>query len=155
MSETVLSPAKQELLLRLRGAAHASPGGPVPLRGGTGSPTLVLVYPVGGALFCYAALTAALETSSPVYGFADAGELAGEAPEQRIPRLAAWYLAELGEAEVPRPRVLGDSPDTSGDWAPFVSGPIDRHVVPGDHYDLLFGAAAARVARVVGEVLRR
>ena len=75
----------------------------MPLRGGTSSPTLVLVHPIGGALFCYAALTAALETSSPVYGFADAGELA----------------------------------------------------VPGDHYDLLSGAAAARVARVVGEVLRR
>jgi thioesterase domain-containing protein len=266
MTETVqdLSPAKAELLRRLRSDRPAT--GPVPLRPGSGSPTLVLVHPVGGALFCYAALTAALRSSSPVYGFADAGEETGDGPEQRIPRLASRYLAELREADVPRPWLLGgwsfggvvayemarqdgdvanvllldaayvsddeaaaapepvvrrwfvrdiarlagvpeeriaddpgekeleelvglgpdelseryrifeansrgllayrpgpyrgvvtlvlaeESPDVSGEWAQHVSGRIDSHFVPGDHYELLSGSSVELVARIVDDL---
>ena len=105
-----LSPAKQELLRRLRSDATGAAGGgsgPIPLRPGDGSPALVLVHPVGGALFCYAALTAALRTASPVYGFADAPEPDPGPPAHRVKRLASRYVAELREAGVPRPWVLG------------------------------------------------
>ena len=64
-----LSPAKQELLRRLRSEQPKHDGGPISLRAGDGSPALVLVHPVGGALFCYAPLAAALRAPSPVYGF--------------------------------------------------------------------------------------
>lgn len=264
MSETTLSPAKQELLCRLRGDRRAP--GPVPLRPGSGAPAIVLVHPVGGALFCYAGLTAALRTSAPVYAFADDGDATDEGPEQRIPRLASRYLAQLREANIPRPWLLGgwsfggvvayemarqdgevanvllldaayvsekepaagavvrqwfvrdiarlagapeeriaaglgdadleelvglgseelleryrifeansrgllayrpgpyegsvtlvlaqDSPDVSGEWAQHVSGRIDSHFVPGDHYDLLSGSSVGLVARIVDEVLQ-
>jgi thioesterase domain-containing protein len=105
-----LSPAKQELLRRLRSEEQPKPdGGPISLRAGEGSPTLVLVHPVGGALFCYAPLAAALRAPSPVYGFADEtdGGDGDEPPEERIPRLAREYLDRLRESDVPGPWVLG------------------------------------------------
>jgi thioesterase domain-containing protein len=102
-----LSPAKQELLRRLRSEEPKPNGGPISLRAGEGSPTLVLVHPVGGALFCYAPLAAALRAPSPVYGFADeTGDGDGPA-EERIPRLAQEYLDRLRESDIPRPWVLG------------------------------------------------
>lgn len=274
-----LSPAKRELLNRLRSsgtrARSAGDSGPILLRPGGGSPALVLIHPVGGALFCYATLTGALRTTSPVYGFADALELESEteAPAQSIPRLASRYLAQL-RAEVSGPWVLGGwsfgglvayemarqsaaksrvllldagfvsedegtpppdselrrwfardiarlagvpdddigfgsgneelgelvertgaepglgrdelferyrifaansrsllayrprsydgavtlvlaeaSPDITGDWTQYVSGPIDCHVVPGDHYEMLTGPSAERLACIIDDVL--
>jgi thioesterase domain-containing protein len=103
-----LSPAKQELLRRLRSEEQPKPdGGPISLREGEGSPALVLVHPVGGALFCYAPLAAALRAPSPVYGFADESGDGDEPAEERIPRLAREYLDRLRESGIPRPWVLG------------------------------------------------
>jgi thioesterase domain-containing protein len=104
-----LSPAKLELMRRLRSEQPKPGGGPISLRAGDGSPALVLVHPVGGALFCYAPLVGALRAPSPVYGFADetaAGDGDGP-PEERIPRLAQEYLDRLRESGIPRPWVLG------------------------------------------------
>ena len=274
-----LSPAKRELLRRVRSegatAWPADDSGPIALRPGTAPPALVLLHPVGGALFCYAALTAALRTSAPVYAFADESEPAPEPPAQRIPRIASEYLGRLREAEIPRPWVLGgwsfggvlayeiarqdgegshvvlldaayvpeeestpppdteirrwfardvarlagvpaervdsssddeveellagtgakvgmdadeiseryrlfvanahallayraepydgaatlvlaeESPDVTDAWAKYLSGPIDRHVIPGDHAEVLSVASAERIAPIVDEVLRR
>jgi thioesterase domain-containing protein len=105
--EPALSPAKLELLRRLRGDRPPTTSGPISLRAGEGSPTLVLVHPVGGALFCYAPLAAALQAPSPVYGFADETGDGDEPPVERIPRLAEQYLADLRENGIPRPWVLG------------------------------------------------
>ena len=104
-----LSPAKQELLRRLRSEHPQPASGLISLRAGDGSPALVLVHPVGGAVFCYAPLAAALRAPSPVYGFVDeTGDGNGDGPpEERIPRLAREYLDRLGESGVPRPWVLG------------------------------------------------
>jgi thioesterase domain-containing protein len=62
---------------------------------------------VGGALFCYAPLAAALGAPSPVYGFADETDEGDDPPEERIPRLAREYLDRLRESDVPRPWVFG------------------------------------------------
>jgi thioesterase domain-containing protein len=103
-----LSPAKQELLRRLRSDEQPTHGdGPISLRAGEGSPALVLVHPVGGAVFCYAPLASALRAPSPVYGFADETGDGDEPPPERIPRLAKQYLAQLRESGIPRPWVLG------------------------------------------------
>lgn len=103
-----LSPAKQELLRRLRSEEQPKPdAGPISLREGDGSPALVLVHPVGGAVFCYAPLAGALRAPSPVYGFADETGDGEGPPEERIPRLAREYLDRLRESGVPRPWVLG------------------------------------------------
>jgi thioesterase domain-containing protein len=103
-----LSPAKQELLRRLRSEQQPKPdGGPISLRAGEGSSALVLVHPVGGAVFCYAPLAAALRTPSPVYGFADETGDGDGPPEERIPRLARAYLDRLRANGIRRPWVLG------------------------------------------------
>jgi len=102
-----LSPAKQELLRRLRSERPHETSGLISLRAGEGSPALVLVHPVGGALFCYAPLAAALRAPSPVYGFVDEGGDGEGPPEERVPRLAREYLDRLRESGVPRPWVLG------------------------------------------------
>jgi thioesterase domain-containing protein len=275
-----LSPAKRELLRRVRlegaDAAPADDSGPIALRPGTSPPALVLVHPVGGAIFSYAALTAALRTSAPVYGFADEHDPAPEPSAQRIQRLASRYLSQLREALIPRPWVLGgwsfggvvayeiarqdgqashvvlldaayvseeeaatpppeseirrwfardvarlagippervdvssdeeveellartgaevgleadeireryrlfaanshallayrpapydgaatlvlaeESPDVTDAWARYVSGPIDRHVIPGDHAEVLTVASAELIAPIVDDVLRK
>jgi thioesterase domain-containing protein len=102
-----LSPAKLELLRRLRSEEPKRSGGPISLREGDGSPALVLVHPVGGAVFCYAPLAGALRAPSPVYGFADETDEGDEPPVERIPRLAREYLDRLGESGITRPWVLG------------------------------------------------
>jgi thioesterase domain-containing protein len=102
-----LSPAKQELLRRLRSEQPKQEGGPISLRAGDGTPSLVLVHPVGGAVFCYAPLAAALRAPSPVYGFADETGDGDGPPEERIPRLAQAYLDRLRDSGIPRPWVLG------------------------------------------------
>jgi thioesterase domain-containing protein len=102
-----LSPAKLELLRRLRSERAQPSGGPISLRAGDGSPALVLVHPVGGALFCYAPLAAALRAPSPVYGFVDETGDGEGPPEERVPRLAQEYLDRLRESGIPRPWVLG------------------------------------------------
>jgi thioesterase domain-containing protein len=102
-----LSPAKLELLRRLRTEQPQANGGPISLRAGDGAPALVLVHPVGGAVFCYAPLAAALRSPAPVYGFADEAGDGDEPPEERIPRLAQGYLDRLRERDVERPWVLG------------------------------------------------
>ena len=274
-----LSPTKRKLLDRLRtggeGSAPGEDSGPIPLRPGSAPPALVLIHPVGGALFSYAALIAALRTTAPVYGFANEAPPEAEPPADRIPRLASEYLSRLREAEIPRPWVLGgwsfggvvayelarqdgqashlllldaayvpeeestpppeaeirrwftrdvarlagippervdacsdrdvqtllsctaaeigldedevgerfrlfvanshaliayrpepydgaatlvlaeESPDVTDAWARYLSGPIDRHVVPGDHAEVLTVASAGRIAPVVDDVLRR
>jgi thioesterase domain-containing protein len=102
-----LSPAKQELLRRLRSERAQPSDGLISLRAGDGSPALVLVHPVGGALFRYAPLASVLRAPSPVYGFVDETGDGDEPPEERIPRLAREYLDRLRESGVPRPWVLG------------------------------------------------
>jgi thioesterase domain-containing protein len=102
-----LSPAKLELLQRLRSQRSQPSSGPIALRAGNGSPALVVVHPVGGALFCYAPLAAALRASSPVYGFADEPGDGDAPPEERIPLLAREYLDRLQASGIPRPWVLG------------------------------------------------
>jgi thioesterase domain-containing protein len=102
-----LSPAKQELLRRLRSEHPQQASGLISLRAGEGSPALVLVHPVGGALFCYAPLAAALRAPSPVYGFVDEGGDGDGPPAERVPRLARAYLDRLRESGIPRPWVLG------------------------------------------------
>src|SRR5207247_9376611 len=84
-----LSPAKLELLRRLRSEQPQPNDGPmISLRAGDGSPALVLVHPVGGAPFCYAPLVAPLRAPSPGSGFADDTGDGDGTPEERIPRLA-------------------------------------------------------------------
>ena len=261
--DQALSPAKLELLRRLRAdRPRTASGGPISLRDGDGSPALVLVHPVGGALFCYAPLAAALRAPSPVYGFADETGDGDEPPAERVPRLAKEYLDRLRESGIPRPWVVGGwsfgglvayemariegesspvllldaaftsddeptwseqklrsyfaqdvtglagttaetddleelgaraglsseelrdryrifhtnalgllayrpgpyagpvtlvhadrSPDVSADWARVVSGPLRSHTVPGDHYQIVSGAVAEPLGRIVDQVL--
>ena len=73
------------------------------LRPGTGEP-IVLVHPVGGALFCYAELVRALPAGRPVAGLAADELLDADRPPQ-LPELARHYLDRLRSAGVD-PRVL-------------------------------------------------
>src|SRR5215475_15432749 len=67
--------------------------------GATGRrPPLVLVHPVGGALFCYARLVAGLTPGVLVLGFAADGVDPGVPDRQLLPALAARYLRGLSAA---------------------------------------------------------
>jgi thioesterase domain-containing protein len=46
------------------------------------------------------------------------------------------------------------SPDATASWQQFVRHPVRTHIVPGDHYTLLAGDSAARVAGIVDQVVQ-
>lgn len=111
--EEGLSPAKRALLARLRAERSAAPGrvaggsdGPTVLRGGPGPVSLVLLHPVGGALFCYARLVAALGPGIRVLGFAADGARPDVPAPQLLPALATRYVRGLGPAGRTGPCVL-------------------------------------------------
>ncbi|WP_143167923.1 thioesterase domain-containing protein [Jatrophihabitans endophyticus] len=90
-----LSPAQRSALVRL--AAARSGAGPAAevetLRPGDGPP-LVLVHPVGGELFCYSALVAALGGTFPVLGL-DAGALLRGPSRPTVQDVARSYATRL------------------------------------------------------------
>ncbi|MFF2806328.1 amino acid adenylation domain-containing protein [Streptomyces sp. NPDC058000] len=103
--------AEQAALLRTGAAAPATGGAPVPLRPGGGRRPVFLVHPVGGTVFGYRDLAAALADGHPglpVFGFAARGFEPGQRPRETVAELADEYLAELFQAQPEGPyRLLG------------------------------------------------
>ncbi|SOD59515.1 amino acid adenylation domain-containing protein [Streptomyces zhaozhouensis] len=78
----------------------------VPLRERGGRTPYFLVHPLGGSVFCYAALTEALPEDQPVYAFQVADLAGGEGPES-IEAMAGLYLRELRAVQPHGPYRLG------------------------------------------------
>ncbi|MFE4621579.1 amino acid adenylation domain-containing protein [Streptomyces mirabilis] len=75
--------------------------------GGTRRP-LFLVHPIGGNVFCYRALTAALPEDQPVHAFAAQGFEPGADPLPTVRAMAKRYLTELLRVQAHGPyRLLG------------------------------------------------
>ena len=56
------------------------------------TPTLLLIHPIGGTVFCYRDLVDRLAVDAPVYGIQAAGLLAGESLPGSIEEVAEHYL---------------------------------------------------------------
>ncbi|MFJ7085947.1 amino acid adenylation domain-containing protein [Streptomyces griseus] len=102
------TPAAQAELLRSAGDGDRRGGSLVPLRPTGARRPLFLVHPVGGNVFCYRELTAALPDDQPVHAFAALGSEAGEEPLSSVAAMAGRYLAELLHVQPSGPyRLLG------------------------------------------------
>jgi len=58
-------------------------------------PPLFVIHPIGGGVFCYANLAAALQGQRAVYGLQSAGLDGARAPSGGVPAMAAAYLAAI------------------------------------------------------------
>ncbi|MHB6910780.1 amino acid adenylation domain-containing protein [Streptomyces sp. DB-54] len=103
--------AEQAALLRTGAGAPATGGALVPLRAGGGRRPVFLVHPVGGTVFGYRELAAALAEDHPdlpVLGFAARGFEPGQRPRETVAELADRYLTELLQVQPEGPyRLLG------------------------------------------------
>ena len=66
-------------------------------KGGEDGPPLFVIHPIGGGVFCYAHLAAALQGQRAVYGLQSAGLDGPRAPAGGVPAMAAAYLAAIAE----------------------------------------------------------
>jgi amino acid adenylation domain-containing protein len=70
-------------------------------------PPLFFVHPVGGNVFCYAALARHLGTDQPFFGFRARGLESGEKPFDRLESMATAYVEELCARMPDGPCLLG------------------------------------------------
>jgi thioesterase domain-containing protein len=97
-------------LLRAEGRAEAPWSPLVPLTAGdaaSGRQPFCCVHPVGGSVFCYRELAAALGAEQPFYALEARGLAPGEPPFLRIEEMAAAYVAAVRAAQPAGPYLLG------------------------------------------------
>ena len=97
-------------LLRAEGTAEAPWSPLVPLTAGSGASgrqPFFCVHPVGGSVFCYRELAAALGAEQPFYALEARGLAPGEPPFLRIEEMAAAYVAAVRAAQPAGPYRLG------------------------------------------------
>ncbi|HTQ78967.1 MAG TPA: thioesterase domain-containing protein, partial [Thermoanaerobaculia bacterium] len=97
------APTIEQLARRLTGRPEAEASASlVSLRAGERQPGLFLVHPVGGSVYCYAALSQAWEAGRPVYAFQATAADGGSLEE-----LAARYVGEMLAVQPAGPYLLG------------------------------------------------
>ncbi len=97
-------------LLRQEGSV-AAPWGPLvpltPMDADSTRPPFFCVHPVGGSVFCYRELAAALGREQPFYALQARGLESGEPPFESIEEMATAYLEALRAAQPAGPYLLG------------------------------------------------
>ncbi len=103
------APRIESLAARLRqaGTSEGPPSTLVTLQPRGARAPLFLVHPVGGNVFCYAALARELGADQPLHAFQSPGLAADGALPERLEELAALYLRELRRAQPAGPYLLG------------------------------------------------
>ncbi len=94
-------------LLRAEGAADVSWSPLVPLNSAGPGRAFFCVHPVGGSVFCYRELAAALGTEQPFCALQARGLGSGEPPFERIEEMAAAYVAAIRAVQPEGPYRLG------------------------------------------------
>ncbi|TCP54509.1 amino acid adenylation domain-containing protein [Tumebacillus sp. BK434] len=107
MSALFHSPTVEALAEELLQGGTAGNGRLVPLQPqGTQTP-LFLVHPIGGSVFCYRSLAAALGPDQPTYALQAPGLFAGEELPGSVEALAEQYVAEIRTVQAHGPYRLG------------------------------------------------
>jgi amino acid adenylation domain-containing protein len=80
-------------------AAAAAPLPLVPIQPHGSLPPLFCIHPVGGSVFCYAALAHALGADQPLYGLQSVGLAPGREPHRTIAEMAECYHMAICHAQ--------------------------------------------------------
>jgi len=89
------------------GADDAERGPLVPIQPAGGRPPFFCVHPAGGTVLCYTPLAYELGREQPVYGLQARGIEDSHPPAERVPEMAADYLAAVRRRQPSGPYHLG------------------------------------------------
>jgi thioesterase domain-containing protein len=105
VGDFMLNPTPAGLAACLAQTPQTAPQGMVALANGTGDTTIVLIHPVGGTLFCYSELIAALPAGAPMVGFE---RITGAHPGDRsLESIGERYATALKHSDGQRFVVVG------------------------------------------------
>jgi thioesterase domain-containing protein/acyl carrier protein len=127
--------------------------------GNGAQPPLFVIHPIGGGVFCYANLAAALQGQRTVYGLQSAGLDGAHAPAGGVPAMAAAYLAAIAEIAPHGPYCLAGW-SMGGQIAHEMAcqlrqrgEPVQSLVLIDSWHPSLIAAAADPLADFVGDLL--